>query len=49
MNKDLVKYIEENIYPLYERNDWAHQLWHIQEVVERSIKLAKGHRVKKLL
>lgn len=46
MNKDLVGYIEKNIYPLYERNDWAHQLWHIQEVVERSIKLAKGHRVK---
>lgn len=46
MNKDLVEYIEKNIYPLYERNDWAHRLWHIQEVVERSIKLAKGLHVK---
>lgn len=45
MNQDLVKYIEENIYPLYERNDWAHQLWHIKEVVERSIKLAKDYPV----
>lgn len=45
MNKGLVEYIEENIYPLYKRNDWAHQLWHIKEVVERSIKLASGHHV----
>lgn len=45
MNQDLVKYIEENIYPLYKRNDWAHQLWHIVEVVERSLKLAKGYPV----
>lgn len=45
MNQNLVKYIEENIYPLYERNDWAHQLWHIKEVVERSIKLAKKYPV----
>lgn len=45
MNQDLVKYIEENIYPLYERNDWAHQLWHIKGVVERSLKLAKDYPV----
>lgn len=45
MNQDLVRYIEKNIYPLYDRNDWAHQLWHIKEVVDRSIKLAKGYPV----
>lgn len=38
-------YVEKNIFPLYARNDWAHQLWHIQEVIERSLKLAKNHEV----
>lgn len=47
MNQELVNYIEKSIYPLYERNDWAHQLWHIEEVVERSFKLAKNYPVNK--
>lgn len=45
MDKKLIEYIEENIYPLYQRNDWAHQLWHIKEVVERSLNLAKNYYV----
>lgn len=45
MNQELVDYIEKNIYPLYERNDWAHQLWHIKKVVERSLKLASNYSV----
>jgi len=45
MNQELVEYIEKNIYPLYKRNDWAHQLWHIKEVVERSLNLAKDYPV----
>lgn len=47
MKSELIKYIEENIYPLYEKNDWAHQLWHIREVVERSLRLAKNYPVNK--
>ncbi|MDE5587164.1 MAG: HD domain-containing protein [Bacilli bacterium] len=47
MDQKLVEYVEKSIYPLYERNDWAHQLWHIKEVVERSLKLAKDYPVNK--
>lgn len=47
MNQKLVEYIEKNIYPLYGRNDWAHQIWHIKEVVERSFKLAENYSVNK--
>lgn len=45
MHKELVQYIESNIYPLYSRNDWAHQLWHIEDVIKKSLKLAKGYSV----
>lgn len=45
MNKRLVDYVEKNILPLYARNDWAHQLWHIREVMKRSLKLAKDYSV----
>lgn len=47
MNQKLVEYIEKSIYPLYSRNDWAHQIWHIKEVVERSFKLAENYAVNK--
>lgn len=45
MNQQLVNYIEQKIFPLYGRNDWAHQIWHIKEVAERSLKLAKDYPV----
>lgn len=45
MNKELKIYIKENILPLYEKNDWAHQVWHIYEVIERSLKLADNLNV----
>lgn len=45
VNQKLVDYIEKNIFPLYKRNDWAHQIWHIREVIERSLKLAKNYSV----
>lgn len=45
MNEELVHYIENHIYPLYSRNDWAHQLWHIEDVVKKSLKLAKDYSV----
>lgn len=45
MNQRLVEYVEENIFPLYARNDWAHQLWHIQDAIGKSLKLAKDYAV----
>ena len=41
INKELKKYLKENILPYYNENDWAHQSWHIYEVIERSLKVAK--------
>lgn len=35
LNKELVKYIEENILPQYENNDKGHGLSHIEYVTER--------------
>lgn len=45
MKKKLVDYIENNIFPLYSRNDWAHQLWHIEEVIKRSLSLCQNYDV----
>ncbi len=45
MDRQLVDYVEKNILPLYERNDWAHQLWHIQDVIKKSLELAKNYAV----
>ncbi|MCF0177421.1 MAG: HD domain-containing protein [Bacteroidales bacterium] len=40
MNADLKKYIESNILPLYQNFDAAHQLDHIEMVIEQSLDLA---------
>jgi hypothetical protein len=47
IHKELKKYLKEEILPLYEKNDWAHQSWHIYEVIERSLRLAKNLEVNK--
>lgn len=39
INSDLRKYIEENILPIYSKNDDGHGIEHINSVVERSLKL----------
>lgn len=36
LNKDLVKYIEENILPLYSKNDSGHGIEHIRYVIKTS-------------
>ena len=41
INDELRKYIEENVFPLYERNERGHNLEHIQYVIRRSMKFAK--------
>lgn len=40
INKKLQNYIEENIFPSYEKNDLGHNLDHIKYVIERSFKFA---------
>ena len=36
VNKDLKKYIEDNIFPEYSKNDGGHNIVHILEVIKRS-------------
>lgn len=40
INEDLKKYIEENIFPVYSKNEPAHNIDHIQYVISRSFKFA---------
>lgn len=39
VNSELKKYIEENIFPEYSKNEPAHALGHIQYVIDRSFEL----------
>ncbi len=39
INKKLKKYIDENIFPSYKKNDLGHNLDHIKYVIERSFEL----------
>ena len=41
INEDLQKYIEENIFPEYSKNEEGHQIDHIKYVINRSFKFAK--------
>jgi len=41
VNKNLQKYIENNIFPSYKKNDFGHGLEHIKYVIDRSLKFAK--------
>lgn len=40
LNKNLQNYIENNIFPSYEKNDLGHNLDHIKYVIDRSLKFA---------
>lgn len=40
INDDLKKYIEENIFPIYSKNEPAHNIDHIKYVISRSFKFA---------
>ena len=40
INEELKKYIEENIFPSYSKNDRGHDLNHIKEVIRRSLKFS---------
>jgi len=41
IRKSLERYIEENVFPEYEKNDEGHGIEHIWSVVRRSLKFAK--------
>ena len=43
INVELVKYIENEVFPLYERNEEGHGIKHIKTVIERSVKFAKQY------
>ena len=36
VNPELKKYIETEIFPEYAKNDWGHQIHHINYVIRRS-------------
>ena len=40
INKELRKYIEDNIFPSYRKNDLGHNLDHIKYVINRSLRFA---------
>ena len=42
---ELVKYIEDEIFPLYNRNEEGHGIQHIKTVIKRSLELAKNYEV----
>lgn len=45
MNENLIKYIEEKIFPEYSKNEEGHGIKHIKTVIERSKKLSAGFDV----
>lgn len=45
INIELVRYIENEIFPLYERNEEGHGIKHIKTVIKRSLELAKKYDV----
>lgn len=42
VKNELRKYIEEEIFPIYEKNDNGHNIEHINYVIRRSLEFAKG-------
>ncbi len=42
VNEDLKEYIEKNVFPEYEKNDKAHGIIHIKEVIRRAFELNKS-------
>ena len=45
IDEELVKYVEETIFPLYDRNEEGHGIGHIKTVIKRSLELAKKYDV----
>ena len=45
INNNLKKYIEENIFPEYQKNEKAHDINHIKYVIERSFELIEENNL----
>ena len=45
INKELQKYIEQNIFPEYSKNEKAHDIEHIKYVINRSFKLVEENNL----
>lgn len=45
LNKKLVRYLETNIIPLYNKLDLAHRIDHVENVIESSLIIAKDYNV----
>ena len=45
INKELKKYIEENIFPEYNKNEKGHNIDHIKYVINRSIELVEENNL----
>ena len=43
MDDKLIEYIENNVFPLYNRNEEAHGIKHIKTVIKRSLGLAEKY------
>ena len=41
VNSDLIKFIKQNVFPEYDKNDKGHSISHILEVIKRSFELKK--------
>lgn len=41
VNQDLMKYVQEHVFPLYQKNDLGHNIVHIKEVIRRCFVLNK--------
>ena len=45
INKELQQYIENNIFPEYNKNEKAHNINHIKHVIDRSFELVKENKL----
>ncbi len=45
INKELKKYIEENVFPEYSKNEKGHSIDHIKYVIDRSFELVKENNL----
>lgn len=45
LDKKLVRHIQKNVFPVYEKNDKGHGLKHIRQVISRSFELAKENKL----
>ena len=45
INKELKNYIENNIFPEYEKNEKGHGIDHIRYVIERSFQLVEENKL----